>query len=258
VTVHVLLLIALLGPVFYDRDPTAIDTTAGVMHPAPPSDAFPLGTDDQGRDLLARLLMGARISLAVGIVSCLINVVIGIGVGVTAGWAYSANTNFGRWMDSVIMRGVDILYSIPLLLVVILLQVFVRRPLELLLGGRNDLPVLLSPDLISVYVALGVTNWLTMARLTRSEVINQAGQEYVMAAPHSKLLTFGGDYGPVERVPGHAAVARKGLAQAIRELVEDGWVKDSEVPDLVDRIMRGNAHEIFDYEGTLAAWDKAA
>ncbi|GMV93712.1 MAG: hypothetical protein AMXMBFR82_34900 [Candidatus Hydrogenedentota bacterium] len=83
-------------------------------------------------------------------------------------------------------------------------------------------------------------------------------KEFLMAAPHTKLLTFGGDYGPVEMVPGHAAIARKGLAQAVSELISDGWVNDGEVPALVDRIMRGNAHEIFDYEGTLAAWNSPA
>jgi hypothetical protein len=83
-------------------------------------------------------------------------------------------------------------------------------------------------------------------------------KEYLMAAPHTKLLTFGGDYLPVEMVPGHAAIARKGLAQAISELLSDGWVKDSEVPELVDRIMRGNAHEVFDYDGTLSAWNMPA
>ncbi len=83
-------------------------------------------------------------------------------------------------------------------------------------------------------------------------------KEYLMAAAHTKLLTFGGDYGPVEMVPGHAAIARKGLAQAVSELVSEGWVSDGEMPALVDRIMRGNAHEIFDYDGTLAAWSAPA
>lgn len=83
-------------------------------------------------------------------------------------------------------------------------------------------------------------------------------KEFLMAAPHTKLLTFGGDYGPVEMVPGHAAIARKGLAQAISELLSEKWVTDQDVPQLVDRIMRGNAHDIFDYEGTLKAWDEPA
>lgn len=79
-------------------------------------------------------------------------------------------------------------------------------------------------------------------------------KEFLMAAPHVKILTFGGDYGPIEMVPGHAAIARKGLAQAFTELAAEGWVKDPDIPALVDRVMRGNAHEIFDYEGTLSHW----
>ena len=83
-------------------------------------------------------------------------------------------------------------------------------------------------------------------------------REFLMAAPANKLLTFGGDYMPVEMVPGHAALARKGLAQALSELVEEGWLADDDLPELVERLMRGNAHELFDYEGTLAAWPAGA
>lgn len=79
-------------------------------------------------------------------------------------------------------------------------------------------------------------------------------KEFLGAAPASKLLTFGGDYGPVEMVPGHARIARQGLAQALSELTGEGWLAEAELPALVERLMRGNAHEIFDYEGTLKAW----
>ncbi|MBI4558078.1 MAG: amidohydrolase family protein [Candidatus Hydrogenedentes bacterium] len=79
-------------------------------------------------------------------------------------------------------------------------------------------------------------------------------KEFLMAAPANKLLTFGGDYIPVEMVPGHAQIARKGLAQAISELVEEHWIDGAHVPALVARLMRGNAHELFDYEGTLKNW----
>ncbi|MCC5875060.1 MAG: ABC transporter permease [Candidatus Sumerlaeia bacterium] len=148
----------------------------------PPSRQHWLGTDPQGRDTLARLLAGARISLAVGVVSMFINLIIGVGVGATAGWFHASGTRLGTWIDSLLMRMVDILYSIPLLLVVILMQLFVRPLLDDFVGGRANVPLLLSPDLVSIYIALGVTNWLTMARLTRGEVINQANADYVMAA----------------------------------------------------------------------------
>lgn len=148
----------------------------------PPGREFWLGTDPQGRDTLARLLAGARISLAVGIVSMLINLFIGVGVGALAGWCHASGRAAGLWIDGLLMRMVDILYSIPLILVVILMQIFLRPVLDNLVGGRTNVPLLLSPDLVSIYIALGVTNWLTMARLTRGEVINQAANDYVLAA----------------------------------------------------------------------------
>ncbi len=79
-------------------------------------------------------------------------------------------------------------------------------------------------------------------------------KEFVTAAPVNKLLTFGGDVLPVELVPGHAAVARQGLAQAVSELVAENWVGAGEVETLIRRLMCGNAHELFDYERATSAW----
>ncbi len=81
-------------------------------------------------------------------------------------------------------------------------------------------------------------------------------KEFLKAAPANKLFTFGGDYTLVEMVPGHARLARQGLAQAVSELVDEGWVESRDVHDLVERLMRGNAHEVFNYPGTLARWDR--
>lgn len=79
-------------------------------------------------------------------------------------------------------------------------------------------------------------------------------KEFLMAAPACKLFTFGGDYLPVELVPGHAAIARQGIAQALCELIEEHWLDEDEAPVLIDRIMRGNAHEVFDHQRTLRSW----
>jgi predicted TIM-barrel fold metal-dependent hydrolase len=79
-------------------------------------------------------------------------------------------------------------------------------------------------------------------------------KEFIMAAPASKIFTFGGDYLPVELVPGHARVARMGIMQALRELLEERWLSESEIPELVERLMRGNAHEVFDLERALSHW----
>jgi predicted TIM-barrel fold metal-dependent hydrolase len=81
-------------------------------------------------------------------------------------------------------------------------------------------------------------------------IINpQAGvrfvKEFLMAAPANKLLPFGGDYITVETVYGHSRIARLGLIQALTELVQEGWLHIEETHELIERIMRGNAHEIF-------------
>lgn len=79
-------------------------------------------------------------------------------------------------------------------------------------------------------------------------------KEFVAAAPANKLLTFGGDYGFVELVPGHARIARHGLGHAVNELYDEGWIEREHVKPLIDRLMRGNAHDLFEYEARLSAW----
>jgi hypothetical protein len=76
-------------------------------------------------------------------------------------------------------------------------------------------------------------------------------KEFIMAAPACKLFTFGGDLLSVELVPGHARIARRGIARAVGELIQEGWLAESDAPDLIERIMRGNAHKVFDHARTL-------
>ena len=84
-------------------------------------------------------------------------------------------------------------------------------------------------------------------------------KEFLMAAPGNKLLTFGGDYLYAEMVPGPTpSIARKGLAQALSELVDDEWIDGRRVPELVERLMRGNAHALFDHARTLSHWGVAS
>jgi len=70
-------------------------------------------------------------------------------------------------------------------------------------------------------------------------------KEFLLGAPHSKLLTFGGDYTTVENIVGHAALARRGLVQALGELVDEGWLSQGAALDLLEPLMRGNARELF-------------
>jgi hypothetical protein len=78
-------------------------------------------------------------------------------------------------------------------------------------------------------------------------------KEFLMAVPACKLFPFGGDFIPVELVPGHARVARRGISLALTQLVEDGWLAESDLPALVERLMRGNAHETYDLKRVLRA-----
>jgi oligopeptide transport system permease protein len=123
----------------------------------PPDAEHWFGTDSLGRDLFIRVLYGARISLAIGIVASLINLTIGVVYGGIAGF-------LGGRIDRMMMNIVDILYSIPVLLYVILLM------------------VILKPGLTNIFIALGVAYWLRMARIVRGQILSLKEQEYVLAA----------------------------------------------------------------------------
>ncbi len=160
-----MLLLAIVGP--WLSPYTYADQNLAEANQAP-SAAHWFGTDTLGRDLYVRVVYGARISLAVGFVAAAINLVIGVIYGGVAGF-------FGGKTDRLMMSFVDILYGIPLLLYVILLM------------------VVLSPGLTSIFIALGIAYWLTMARIVRSRIVTLKNEEYVLAArsmgvPASRIL----------------------------------------------------------------------
>lgn len=150
----IMIILAIVGP--WLSPYTYADQNLAMANQAPSKDHW-FGTDTLGRDIYVRVVYGARISLAVGFVAAAINLVIGVVYGSIAGY-------MGGKVDRLMMGLVDILYGIPLLLYVILLM------------------VVLSPGLTSIFIALGIAYWLTMARIVRSQIMSLKNEEYILAA----------------------------------------------------------------------------
>ena len=162
ITILVLIILAILAPWIapYSYSYQNLDIGA-----SPPSAEHLLGTDVLGRDLLSRLLYGARISLLVGFVATGVALVIGVSWGIIAGY-------FGGRVDSIMMRIVDVLYGLPFIIFIILLMVIFGRNIWLL------------------FAAIGAVEWLTMARIVRAQVIGLKNQEFVQAAQVMGVSNF--------------------------------------------------------------------
>lgn len=145
---------AVLAPFLARYNPIVIDLPSQLL---PPSSSHWFGTDVQGRDVWSRLLYGARVSLAVGLGSQSIALVIGIALGVAAGF-------YGRWTDEVIMRLADITLAFPTLLLLVALV------------------AALQPSLVVVFLTIGFVGWAGMARLVRAQVLVVRELEYIQAA----------------------------------------------------------------------------
>ena len=154
IVVALLLLVAILAPVLARHDPVRVDLLRQFM---PPSTEHWMGTDVQGRDVWARLVYGARISLAVGLISQSIALALGLTLGLIAGY-------YGRWIDDLVMRLADITLAFPTLLLLIAMV------------------AALQPSLLVVFVTVGIVGWAGMARLVRGQVLVVRQLEYVHAA----------------------------------------------------------------------------
>lgn len=169
ILVTLLLLAGIFGPIiapwpYQVQDLQAV--LAGGGGPLPPlSPDHVLGTDQLGRDLLSRLLDGARISVSVAFVVQIVIVLIGVPIGALAGW-------FGGRLDNLLMRVTDVIYAFPDLLFIILLSVAFR---ETFFGQALD-------GLLLVFVAIGITSWVTVARLVRGQLLSLKETEFVEAA----------------------------------------------------------------------------
>src|SRR5687767_3804600 len=125
------------------------------------------GYDVLGRSILARCLLGGTISLAVGVAAATISVVLGVSVGLIAGYR-------GGWVDAMLMRTVDVLYGLPYILLVILFKVAFETPLSRVMSAQTA-------NLVVLFSAIGLVSWLTMARVVRGQVLSLRSQPFIEA-----------------------------------------------------------------------------
>jgi peptide/nickel transport system permease protein len=150
-----LVVVAVFAPALAPHDPTrAIAHTFG--DPGAPSQAFPLGTDELGRDVLSRIIYGARISLTVGVAAMVVTMTIGVAIGLLSGF-------FGGPVDFILMRFTDVMLTLPALL---LAMAFVA---------------VLRPSLLSILLVIGLVSWTGIARVVRAETLTMTQRDFVLA-----------------------------------------------------------------------------
>ena len=154
ILVLLVFVLSIFAPLIAPYNPSKIDIDNILVGP---SLSHPLGTDDLGRDVLSRMLWGGRISLEVGFVAVGLATVIGIILGSLAGY-------YGGWLDTIIMRFVDIMLSIPTIFLVL------------------TVIAILEPSIINIMIVIGLTSWMEPARLIRGEFLSLKEREFVVAA----------------------------------------------------------------------------
>jgi peptide/nickel transport system permease protein len=164
ITLVGLVLLSFVGPYIYDIDPTYIDITVAN---AAPNREHPFGTDNLGRDTLARVMAGGRVSLSVGISAMLVAIVVGTALGGLAGY-YSV-------LDGPLMRLTDMFLALPILPLLLVLILLFRDTLRAAFGPEMGIFILI------VFV-IGILNWMATARVVRAQVLSVKEQEYVNAA----------------------------------------------------------------------------
>jgi peptide/nickel transport system permease protein len=151
----IVILAAILAPVLASQSPTAIDP----LHPlaAPLRPGHLLGTDQYGRDLFSRILYGARIDLGIAFGATSVTLVGGTVIGLVAGYR-------GGWVDSLLMRLVDLFFAFPFLVLIIAIV------------------AMLGPSILNMYIAIWITSWVAYARIQRAQTVVAKKQQYVLAA----------------------------------------------------------------------------
>ncbi len=159
-----ILLFVSLGPLLWRIEPSFVDIRArnqGV------SVAHPLGTDQLGRDMLARLMAGGRVSLAVGLCAMVFALVAGCLIGIGAGWS--------RRLDAPLMRLTELFLALPLLPLLLLAVTLFRESLALAMGPAGG-------SFLLIVVAIGATSWMQTARILRGDVLSLKEREFILAA----------------------------------------------------------------------------
>ena len=159
-----ILLFIFIGPLVWKTDPGYANL---LMRNKEPSAQFPFGTDELGRDLLARLMAGGKVSLAVGLTAMSISLLLGTVIGVSAG--------FFKRLDGPLMRLTDLFLALPLLPLLLVMVMLFREPLALKLGPEMGIFLLM-------VLAIGATSWMQTARIVRGEVLALKEREFVLAA----------------------------------------------------------------------------
>lgn len=153
VIIGILSLIAIFAPLISGHDPATIEQNSLLM---PPSQNHPLGTDSLGRDILSRIFYGARISLSIGIIAVGIATVLGVTLGSIAGF-------YGGFIDSLIMRFVDIMLCFPTFFLILAVIAITE------------------PSIFKIMSIIGITSWMGPARLIRSEILSLKEREFILA-----------------------------------------------------------------------------
>ncbi|MCS7150648.1 MAG: ABC transporter permease [Caldimicrobium sp.] len=162
IVLGILVLTALLGPILYPYHPYEINVEKILQAP---SLKHPLGTDLLGRDLLSRMIYGARISLQVSVVAVGISLIIGIFLGAIAGY-------LGSWVDQTISRFIDIMLCFPTIFLILAVIAY------------------LEPSILTIMIVIGLTSWMSVARLVRAEFLSLKEREFVLSAKIYGASTF--------------------------------------------------------------------
>ena len=160
----VIVILVLLGPFFWPYEANGIDIRSRNQGP---SFLHPLGTDQLGRDTLARIMAGGRTSISVGLAAMLLSLFLGTAIGILAGYF--------KKLDGILMRFTDLFLSLPLLPLLLVMMLLFREPLSSSFGPEKGMFIL-------IVVSIGVTSWMPTARIVRGDVLAIKEREFILAA----------------------------------------------------------------------------